>query len=436
MLHTCTALTLSPLMPLIFLAISNFCLISGDLVRLRLLEECRIVVPFLGFEQEARSFQGVDAQEQRLVYLLECPPWQLPWIWLLFGSVLTAFIFFALSNGRPIWSLDGRTFDILFFLSAVFIYTYFSLMLLRFVCVWIALHRLLRRLYWHPTRAAYEKLRIKTLPDRPEAQRIRLIEPRPTLTATEYCLERARDILRLSVVKSENYAFSKPEDRSSVSTSLQKRIAARRVDLDSHIRDVESLISENLKYEVVGDWRAALRSRAEIHSAMRKLSGFITGCHEPLWRLSYQSETDLITPVEDNLAEQVSLFIASRVVDLLRQVFPQLKTLAGFAMAGALAMMLAFSTYPFEHRDTLISISWIVLLSVITTGLFVFVQINRCRVVSMLSGTQPGRFNFDSAFFKQLLTFGVIPILTLLGAQFPGTFGGLLSWISQRFGAG
>jgi hypothetical protein len=54
----------------------------------------------------------------------------------------------------------------------------------------------------------------------------------------------------------------------------------------------------------------------------------------------------------------------------------------------------------------------------------------------MLSGTQPGRFNFDSAFLKQLLTFGVIPILTLLGTQFPATFGGLLTWVAKLFGAG
>jgi hypothetical protein len=52
----------------------------------------------------------------------------------------------------------------------------------------------------------------------------------------------------------------------------------------------------------------------------------------------------------------------------------------------------------------------------------------------MLYGTTPGRFNWDSAFTMHLLTLGVVPILTLLGAQYPHALGGIFSWVGGIFG--
>jgi hypothetical protein len=66
----------------------------------------------------------------------------------------------------------------------------------------------------------------------------------------------------------------------------------------------------------------------------------------------------------------------------------------------------------------------------------IFVQISRSRIISMLYGTTPGHFNWDSAFTVRILMFGVIPILTLLGGQFPNALGGIMSWIGRLFGGG
>jgi hypothetical protein len=72
-----------------------------------------------------------------------------------------------------------------------------------------------------------------------------------------------------------------------------------------------------------------------------------------------------------------------------------------------------------------------VLLAVVGVMILVFVQINRDRVISMLSGTTPGEFNWNGAFVWQLVAFGVIPILTLLGAQFPYTLQRIFSWLGS-----
>jgi hypothetical protein len=405
----------SSLTPLIFLGAANLCLIGGDLWRLRLLEDCRVTLPFLGFDAAA-SFGGVAPLEERVIDALECPPWKLSGWWLMLLILGVGFTYFATSKGGWVYPIDGAFFDLLFFLSAAFIYMYFSILLLRFVEVWNALHRLLRRLYWHHTRGAYEAFRVSTLPGRPQDQQIRVIEPRPSLPATEYCLQRARYILLILGTHPAAMPLSGP-------------IAAA-------VARVEACISRVLAGTAAADWSAELREQVQTKREMAGLSALIVNLIEPLWRLGDREAPHPLSEDEQRVLDAANLFVASRVVEFLRQIFPQLANLAGVAMTGVLAMMLALSVYPFVQRDTMIWMSWAVLLTVIGVSLTVFVQVNRSRVISLLMGTAPGRFNWDGGFSIQLLIYGLLPVLTLLGAQYPHAFGGFLSWATRIFGNG
>ena len=397
----------SPLMPLIFLGIANLSLIGGDLWRLRILESCRVPTPFLNFDA-AESFSGIKELEEEVLRNLECPWLNLPGTWILgLASIAAIYIFFA--DGRPIYPMDGFAFYLLFFVSASFIYGYFSTLMLRFVAVWRALHRLLRRLYWHPSRAAYDELRMAVWPDHSQAQWIRLLEGQPTLSALEYCLERARKIHFLL-------------GRSSPQKAL----------IHGRVIEAERLLALALKAHGADQRAEALRSRFEANRAAANLSSEIVRVVEPMWRLGSQE----IGNEDKDILAAARLFIASRVVDFLRQIFPQLRSLALIAMTGVLAMMLAVSVYPFSNHDTMIWLTWIILLTVIAVGFTVFIQINRSRVISMLMGTSPGRFNWDSTFSFQLLIYGILPVLALLGAQFPHVFGGMLSWVTSLFSGG
>lgn len=415
----------SPLMPLIFLGAANLCLIGGDLWRLRLIEDCRVKPPFLNFEAAAQSFRGTDALEARVIHLIECSPWELPGTWLLIALLAAAFVYFACSRGLPFVSIDGWSFNLLFFLSAAFIYFYFSILLLRFVWIWRELHRLLRRLYWHPTRGGYSLLRARSLPESSE-QRIRLIEPRPSLTAMEFCLEHARHILSLL-----NLPADKNTDEGNFLGSPQIREA-----LGDTIRSAEDEIARVLAAQTQPDWRLATALQTRAEGLMARLSGQITALLEPAWRLVSDRPQPNLAERDQKIIECGNLFVASRVVDFLRHAFPQMRILSGSAMAGLLAMMLAASAYPFVQRDLLLWISWIVLLAAVGIGVTIFVQISRSRIVSMLCGTTPGRFNWDSAFTVRILMFGVIPILTLLGAQYPNTLGAIIPWIGRVLGGG
>jgi hypothetical protein len=171
---------------------------------------------------------------------------------------------------------------------------------------------------------------------------------------------------------------------------------------------------------------------------MVELSAALTELFDPVWRLG-----PVLDPVaavsgdskDHKLVDQVELFIASRVVDFLRRVYPQMMNLVGFSVAGVLAMMLASSSYPMPAPDTGLWIAWSALLTVVAVSMYVFVRMNMSRVISLLQGTTPGYFNFSSSFAIQLLFFGLLPILTMFGAHYPETLGALFSWAGGVFGS-
>jgi hypothetical protein len=300
----------------------------------------------------------------------------------------------------------------------------------------------LRRLYFHPTRTAYEKLRVESLPERPQDQHVRLFEPPGTLSAAEGCIENARQLLR--------YADGQRGGSPPVNT-LRASVLRSRDDLATALSDAEHAL--NLaNWADLNNPDQLISKRVNVHSRVRELSHLVTTLFEQYWRTSRLFPNPIYGPIplsnletrqdekgrneDDELVEQANLFVAARVVDFLRQVFPHLKSLIWFITVGVLAMVLATSTYPFPRHDTLLWLTWSAVLSVTIVSVFVFFQINRSRIVSMLSGTDPGRFSWDSAFTWHLLLYVALPVLTLLGAQFPHALTGVFSWAGGLFGGG
>jgi hypothetical protein len=54
---------------------------------------------------------------------------------------------------------------------------------------------------------------------------------------------------------------------------------------------------------------------------------------------------------------------------------------------------------------------------------------NRDTVLSLIAGNRPGEVTFDWHFFSSLLTFGVVPLLGLIGTQVPAAGQLLNGWL-------
>jgi hypothetical protein len=181
-------------------------------------------------------------------------------------------------------------------------------------------------------------------------------------------------------------------------------------------------------------WRQAILDKISAERAMADVSQSVTSIFDQEWGLRLPKADKSDADIDDTLVANAELFVASRVVDLVRHVSPHLLNLATLSTAGLVATMLAVGVYPFPLSDRFAWFSWLVLLGAVGVNITVLISMNRDRVISMLSGTTPGKLNWNTNFVLQLLIFGVIPILSLLGVQFPGPLRALSSWLSGAGG--
>jgi hypothetical protein len=98
-----------------------------------------------------------------------------------------------------------------------------------------------------------------------------------------------------------------------------------------------------------------------------------------------------------------------------------------FVTMGLLLMLLAINYYPFQPREWLLWFNWAVILTTVFLAAAVFVQIGRNRSLSLLSGTTPGQVTWNREFLIRMVLYVVVPVLALLGAQFPESLRRVLS---------
>ncbi len=409
---------MSPLKPLIFLGIAAVALSLCHLRWSSLLEDCYILRSgFLGFK--GPSFAGIRQHEREISRLLSAGPLDLRGAYYLLALVVVQGLYYLDKTQCFRSALDGPGFGRFYIFSSLVVYTGLFFLLLRFVVVWSELHKLLRRFYFHPTRGCYRSLRVKRLGE-PDDQRIRLFEPVHNMTGVEFCLERARELLKLA--------------QDSLGSKLA--VSVRNANLQKRIDACEEHLSE--LHRAAADWRKAAPADFAVQRTMATLSAVMTELFDSVWRLGPASTPPAAvvgTSTEHKLVDQAELFIACRVLDFLRRVYPQMMNLVGFAVAGILAMMLSSSAYPMPAPDTGLWLAWSASLTAVGVSLYVFVRMNMSRVISLLQGTTPGYFNLTGSFAIQLLFFGVVPILTTLGAQFPHGLGSIFSWAGGIFGS-
>jgi hypothetical protein len=122
-------------------------------------------------------------------------------------------------------------------------------------------------------------------------------------------------------------------------------------------------------------------------------------------------------------------YLAVQILEYIEWVIRHLRVLALFLLLSLLITTLLLSGYPFTPRQ-LVKLSFILLL-LVTVGsiLYVNTQMNRNEVLSRIAKTEPGKVTWDGRFVLNVITFGVLPILTLLGSEFPELRGALFSWL-------
>ena len=123
------------------------------------------------------------------------------------------------------------------------------------------------------------------------------------------------------------------------------------------------------------------------------------------------------------------------VVDYIEWVFQYLRGLAAFLLVALVLMTVLTVAYPFQPASVVRTVFLLIIGVAVVTLVAVLVRMNRDPVLSSIAGTNAGEVTWDATFVLNLITFAAVPIITLLGSEFPALRGFLFSWVSPALRA-
>ena len=462
----------SPLLPLVLVSGAGVAWGVSALRRLRLVEGPdryaygTTIDPdkpnsFLGLE--GASFEGITALEGRVLDAIGRNSTALPWTVLLaaLGTLVVAWA--RLFGPRSVPTGEGAAFDALFALGFLAVYVALTVSFVRFVAIWRRLFRLLQRLAWHPTVKAYARLQ-PTIPGKPK---INLAARSQIFTALEFSIDRAgalvalgRDLVReqarakapaavgpayaidaAKLIAAERQLADPPPHESAAVQQVRQTLTLKLETslpekLESYVLKAEMALHAALEAEARGDWRTKIERRTEAEQQLSLMSREVTKLVRPAWRLPSAGapERSKAEPNEFQWFELAEDFLTSRVAAFLSHVVPQLQNLVVFVTAGLLMMLLAVTSYPFQPHQLLLLFNTTVILAIVGMTFVVFVQMERETILSVLSDSEPGHVNLNRDFISRVVVYVGVPIISLLGAQFPEVAQQLFTWTSSLFG--
>ena len=196
------------------------------------------------------------------------------------------------------------------------------------------------------------------------------------------------------------------------------------------VKKAEDKLSFALYSNAQGDWRQALLNQRVSQAVVAELSESVTSLLEDSWGEDNVKETDAGKETDADWRNEGRFFLIAHVVAFLHHIFAQLQSLVLLVTAGLVLMLIAANSYPFQPREPLRLFSWIGILTSVAVAIYVFVKVSRDKTLSLFAGTTPDKLNLTRDFVTGVLIHGVLPLLALLGLEFPETIRGIVSWLS------
>jgi hypothetical protein len=338
---------------------------------------------------------------------------------------------------RLVRALEVRPFYWLFGVAFFIVYWALLMEFLRLIFTWRSLILLLRRLSWHPLLAAVKRYR----DHRPNLARMNLTRPPSDFAVLESSLSQAGRVVQAARELISDPAAGRLGEMirqslplweaqlQTAGTNLGEALQMEWTD-DSRAESASSMEAGRKKRapRLRNDWRQSLRARCHAHRALFQLLQSLGKPMDARWSSTYrEADPGLSAPGAKRFFEEAEEFIVTRVVSFLSVVFPSLRNLAMFVLAGLLLMLLAVTFYPFQPRNEFLFFNWVVILSFVATVFLIFIQMDRDTVLSLLNDRQPGQFSLSPEMVLRLALYLAVPLLALFGAQFPDSVRQILS---------
>jgi hypothetical protein len=389
---------LSPVLPLLWVATALYLWCLHHLRRLHLVEALDVPNPLA--DERVPCSGPLRRSEDRLREVITQGLRAIPPPILIGLSVVAALPCLSLWHSL-LPSFEEPWYDSVFF--AAFVVTYFAVLTacVRFAWLWMTLRTLLRQLDHHPLTLGFSRLPNhlrQTL-----RQRYYVYVPGPSDR-----LRWARIWLRIGGRFSNPYASIDAEPVAE--GGVEERQAWLAHDSAAFF-DVESRESEAAGRDLVG-------SQSEVQLCLSDRAADVAAFIFPT-DPRFESKRRTAPPKIRQLLDRAETFVAIQVVVSLGQKFAQLSNLLSFSVLGMLLITFAFSSYPFQPQRLLMLFTWTLAGAVVLGLLVAIIQADRDPLLSRMTGMAAGRITLDRGLLSQVATYGVLPLLAVLGTQFP-----------------
>lgn len=127
------------------------------------------------------------------------------------------------------------------------------------------------------------------------------------------------------------------------------------------------------------------------------------------------------------LAEEL---VATHLTFTIGQLLRHFRHFTTMVTVGAFTLLLFVSSYAMQPKRVLLTFVWVVMLSSVGTGMYVYFKLERDEVLSRISKTDPGKITFSAELVTRVLTWGVLPILGVVAAQYPDLGRTAFGWLA------
>jgi hypothetical protein len=318
---------------------------------------------------------------------------------IILSVLVTAFVFLT----KRLVSIEHWSFTLIFVAAWLVSQFLITLSLARALRMWRLLRQLLKGLAAHPlSKRAYASLDDDMLGDR--------LSPRRPAMMTLGPLVDARLALNI--------------DATELKTSVNHQALGRTLSAFQPVS--------------VGEFEAELQMPGKGWSDGKTFHKCVDDAHQIVLLLR-EHWWGRPLPIEDRVFSRwcgkAEKFLAMFVLLFFREFLSRLVDILMFVVAAVILLVVAQGTFTFHPRQILLGATWIYAVFAVGSAMYVFVTIERNRVLSLLSGTPDGAIQWDSNFLGKMIMYALIPLATLFAAQFP-QFGDVIAkWVGPATGA-
>ncbi len=420
----------SPLLPHLLLFLAFYLWSLTNLRRVHLWETRRQTISLPSLDNRYKSACG-DLEQSLDGYFKDL--FFSKYSWLVLVVVLAALVFSRpfshIAGVEPFLFRHRKLFDALYVVYLLLATAFLIGTLVRFVVAWAGLLKVLRRIERQPLRHAFDRLPKKFYSWTPlwhsgGTRRTFALQSRALECLRKLQCDRKGSPLPPDLKKDLPYLLEDLEEQAS---KLLQNEAAGYLDLSEDnkwCQEKMSFIADRITSEfLIPHW--------EKTGASESLAGDSKGSSKSDDGVRYLTCADPPAGNESYIVAEE--FVALRFVAFMRYVGVQLRNLLSFVAVGFILCVASVRSYPFlSHR----TIGWALTLIFVALGvpvIIAFAQMDKDAILSRLSDTEPGKL--DRAFYFRVISYGALPLLTVLASQFPGIGRFLFSWVQPAIEA-